>query len=115
MVLIRKGPGDYRVIGLVEVMWKVVIVILGRRFTAYIAFHDVFSGFWAGYGMDTASLKAKLPQQLAAMMEEIFYTIFLDLHKVYEALGWDRCLNILEVYGVVPWSRRILQEYWDRL
>ena len=28
--------------------------------------------------------------------------IFLDLHKVYDALDWDRCLEILEGYGVGP-------------
>ena len=31
VVLIPKGKGDYRGIGLVEVMWKVVAVILNRR------------------------------------------------------------------------------------
>ena len=34
VVLILKGKGDYRDIGLVEVMWKVVAVILNRRFTS---------------------------------------------------------------------------------
>ena len=28
------------------------------------------------------------------------YVIFLDLHKVYDALERDRCLDILEGYGV---------------
>ena len=36
VVLIPKGKKDYRGIGLVEVMWKVVAVILNRRFTASI-------------------------------------------------------------------------------
>ena len=33
VVLIPKGEKDYRGIGLVEVMWKVVAAILNRRFT----------------------------------------------------------------------------------
>ena len=36
VVLIPKGKKDYRGIGLVEVMWKVVAEILNRRFTASI-------------------------------------------------------------------------------
>ena len=41
VVLIPKGKGDYPGIGLVEVMWKVVAVILNRRLTSSITFHDV--------------------------------------------------------------------------
>ena len=41
VVLIPKGKGDYRGIGLVEVMWKLVAVVLNRRFTSSITFHDV--------------------------------------------------------------------------
>ena len=41
--------------------------------------------------------------------------IFLDLHKVYDALERSRCLEILEEYGVGPQARRLLQTYWRRL
>ena len=43
------------------------------------------------------------------------YVIFLDLHKVYDALDRSRCLEILEGYGAVPQTRRLLQKYWRRL
>ena len=33
------------------------------------------------------------------MREEFLYMIFLYIHKVYEALDRDRCLEILEGYG----------------
>ena len=36
VVLIQKGGSKYRGIGLVEVVWKAVAVILNRRFTASI-------------------------------------------------------------------------------
>ena len=62
-----EGKGDYRGIGLVEVMWKVVAVILNRRLTSSITFHDVLHGFRAGRGTGNATLEAKLLQQLAAM------------------------------------------------
>ena len=67
VVLIPKGKGDYWGIGLVEVMWKVVAVILNLRLTSSITFHDVLHGFRAGRGTGTATLEAKLLQQLAAM------------------------------------------------
>ena len=67
VVLILKGKGDYRGIGLVEVMWKVVAVILNRRLASSITFHDVLHGFRAGRGTGTATLEAKLLQKLAAM------------------------------------------------
>ena len=75
VVLILKGKGDYRGIGLVEVMWKVVAVILNRRLTSSITFHGVLHGFRAGRGTGTATLEAKLLQQLAAMREEVLYMI----------------------------------------
>ena len=69
VVLISKGKKDYRDIGLVEVMWKLVAVILNRRFTSSITYHDALHGFRAGRGTGTATLEAKLLQQLAAMRE----------------------------------------------
>ena len=115
VVLIPKGKKDYRVIVLVEVMWKVVAAILNRRFTAFITYHDFLHGFRAGRGTGTATLEAKLLQQLAALREEVLYVIFLDLHKAYEALDRSRCLEILEGYGVGPKARRLLVTYWHRL
>ena len=115
MILIPKGKGEYRGIGLVEVMWKVMAVILNRRLTSSITFHDVRHGFRAGRGTGTATLEAKLLQQLASMKEEVLYVIFLDLTKVYDALDRSRCLGILEGYGVGPGARRVLHNYWRRL
>ena len=67
-------------------MWKVVAAILNLRLTASITFHNFLHGFWAGRGTGTATLEAKLLQQLAALREEVLYVLFLDLHKVYDAL-----------------------------
>ena len=58
VVLIPKGKKDYRGIGLVEVMWKVVAAILNRRFTYSITYHDALHGFRAGRGTGTATLEA---------------------------------------------------------
>ena len=67
-------------------MWKVVAEILQRRLATSITYHDFLHVFRAGRGTRTATLEAKLLQQLAAMREEVLYVIFLDLHKAYDAL-----------------------------
>ena len=115
MVLIPKGEKDYRGIGLVEGMWKVVAEIVNFWITASITFHEFLQGFRAGSGTGTATLKAKLLQKLAALREEVLYMIFLDLHKAYAALDRSRCLKILEGYGVGPRACRILRTYWSWL
>ena len=112
VVLIPNGKTDYRGIGLMEVVWKVVTVILNRRFTAPITFYDVHRGFRAGSGTGTASLEAKLFQNLAAMREEVLYAIFLVLHKVCNALYRNRLMDILEGFIVGPRYHCILCEYW---
>ena len=96
VVLIPKGEGDYCDIGLVELMWKVVAENLNCRLTSSITFHDFLHGFWASRGTDTATLEAKLLQQLEALREEFLYMIFLDLKKAYDAFYRSRCLNVLE-------------------
>ena len=40
VVLITKGEGDYRVIGLVVVVWKVVAKIINCRLIASVAYHS---------------------------------------------------------------------------
>ena len=57
VVLIKKGGDDYHCIGLVEVMWKAVAVILNRHFTASIAYHDSLRRSQAGRNMGTSNLK----------------------------------------------------------
>ena len=80
MVLILKGDGrDLRGIGLVEVHWKTMIVILNRRFASVIHLHEVLHGFWAGRRTGTAALEYKLLQQITAMRKVVLYDIFLDL------------------------------------
>ena len=81
------------------------------RIQSHATLHD----FCTGRGTVAASLKAKLLQKLVDMMEEILYDIFLDLHKSYDTLDHDFCLNILLVYGVVSSALRLIQRYWGHL
>ena len=111
MFLIPKGVGNYYGIILVEAVWKLVTVVLNIRLTVFIAFHNILHGFMAVRGTGTASFEYKQLHQLAAMREEVLYVIFLNPHKAYVALDRDRCLDILEGYGMVPRYRHIHQEY----
>ena len=52
---------------------------------------------------------------LMDMREEVLYEIFLDIHKSYDTLDRDRCLDIMVVYGVGTQALRLLWRYWDRL
>ena len=113
VVLIPKGKGEFRGIGLVEVTWKVVAVILNRRLTAGLKFHDALHRLREGRGTGMATLYSKLLQHLAAMREEVLYVIFLDLTKAYDALDRSRSLEILKGYRVGDRVRRLLREYWD--
>ena len=115
VVLIPKGKGGYRTIVLVEVVWKVVAEIINLRLTASITYHGFLHVFRSGRGTGTATLKAKLLQQLAAMREEVMYVIFLDLKKVYDTFYRGICLEIPEGCGVGPQTCLVLRTYWDWL
>ena len=77
-------------------MWKVVAAILNCRLVASTTFHDFLHIFRVGRGTGTATLEAKLLQQLEALKEEILYVIFLNLHKAYDDLRRSMCLEILK-------------------
>ena len=81
VVLIPKGKGGVRGIGLVEVLWKAIVSLLNRQLTAVISFHDTLHGFRAGQGTANAALKAKLLQQLTPMWEAVLFEVFLYLRS----------------------------------
>ena len=69
VVLLPKGRGDYRGIGLLELLWKVVERIMDRQLNA-LPLHEVLHGCWNGRGTGTAILEAKLAQQPAHLKQE---------------------------------------------
>ena len=65
--MIPKLGEDFWGIGLVEVLFKMVVVILNLCLGASITLHDVLHNFRASRRIGTTSLEAKLIQHLTAM------------------------------------------------
>ena len=55
--------------------------LLNCRLTADISFYNTLHRFWVGQGTGTATLEAKLIQQITAMREEVLFKVFLDLWR----------------------------------
>ena len=80
VLLILKRVDEYPGIGIMEMVWKAVAVILNRLFTSSITYHNSLHGFWAGRSTGTATLEVKLLKHVLAMREAVLHTIFLYLH-----------------------------------
>ena len=85
IILLPKGGGDYRGIGLLDPFWKVVEKIMVAQFLS-IKFHDSLHGGLAKRGTGTATIEAKLHQSLAWRDQCPLYQIYVDLKKAYDAL-----------------------------
>jgi hypothetical protein len=110
IVLLSKGNGDYRGIGLLDPFWKVVEKIMVARF-ASIKFHDTLHGGLSKRGTGTATIEAKLHQSLAWRDQ---CQIYIDLKKAYDALDREQKLNILgRPYGVGPRMLALQKHFWD--
>jgi hypothetical protein len=112
IVLLPKGGGDYRGIGLLDPIWKVVAKVMVAQFSV-IKLHDCLHGGLPRRGTGTAIMEVKLQQQLAWVNQEPLYQIYLDLRKAYDALDWGRCLKILAGYGVGPSLLCLQKKFWD--
>ena len=85
VVLLPKGGGDYRGIGLLEPIWKLNEAIMDRRLNV-IEFHDCLHGYLPKRGTGTGTMEAKLAIQLAHLEQHPLYGIFVDLKKAFDAV-----------------------------
>ena len=81
MVIIPKGRGEYRGVGLIEVIWKVYALIINNRIRAAITLHDALQGFRKGGGTGTATVEEKLTQNIAGIFHELLLQVLLDVQK----------------------------------
>jgi hypothetical protein len=77
-------------------------------------FHPCFHGGLPECGMGTATIEAKLAQQLAWMEQESLYQVFVDLRNAYDHLDNERCLAIMTGYGVGPKLLCLQAKFWDQ-
>ena len=94
-IILPKCRGKYRGIGLVEVIWKVIAIIIYQRLADSIGFHDILHGFRAWKVTVTVSLEAKIFQHITGLRKEVLYEIFLYLRNTYCTLDWGHALEIL--------------------
>ena len=113
VVLLPKGNGDYRGIGLMEISWKVIESIINWGIADKVNFYDALHGFRVRRGTGTACIETKLLQQLSKMVQKTLHFIFLDLRKAYDTVDKERLLEILEGYGVGPNVLGLHKFYWD--
>jgi hypothetical protein len=113
IVLLPKGGGDFRGIGLLDPCWKVVEKLMVCRM-AIIEFHPSLHGKLPKRGTGTATIEAKLAQQLAWMEQEPLYQVFVDLRKAYDHLDREWCIEIMIGYGVGPKLLRLQIQFWNQ-
>ena len=113
MDLIPEGKGEFWCIGLIEVAWKVCAEVVNCRLKRSVVLHDALHGFRVGQGMGTATLEAKLDQQLSRLVQKPLFQVFLDICKVYASLVRVRQIKVLRGYGMRTNLARLLKSYWD--
>ncbi len=112
VLVIPKGGGDYRGIGLLEPIWKVIVWVMDNCLEA-IALRDSLHGCCSGRGTRTVVIKAKLTQQLAHIEQAPFYGVFIDLKKAFNTMDREHCLLILEGRGAGPNMHRLIRHFLD--
>ena len=114
VVLLPKDSGGVCGIGLVEVIWKVISLVINRRLLNSMTFHNSLHRCLPRRGTDTAIIEAKLVQQLVLCKQLPLYEIFIDLKKAFDMLDHDRALDILEGYGIGLRMLYLLRSYWTQ-
>ena len=113
MILLPKRNGEYRGIGLVEVIWKIITTIINSRLRTAISLHDALHGFRKVSGLGTATVETKLAQQLSVICHEPLFQVFLNVKKAYDPLDRTRCMEILWGYGFWKNLWGILERFWE--
>ena len=86
VILLPKGRCEYQGIGLVGVLWKVISIIIDRRLAESIELYDFLHMFRVWRGTFTATLEAKILQEIMGMRKEVLYEIFIVLHKANDSI-----------------------------
>jgi hypothetical protein len=113
LVLIPKpNSRDYRGIGLLEIIRKLMTAIIDNRLRSTIEFQDEIHRFRKSRGTGTAILCNKLLCQQSNMEGKPLKQIYIDLSKAYNTLDRKTTLKILEHYGVGKRTKNLLESFW---
>ena len=112
MSLILKGKGEYRIIGIFEVAWKVCTAVVNCWLKRDVVLQDALHGFRGVQGTGTATLEAKLAQQLVGPEHYPLLKVFLDIRKEYDSLDRDQCIEVMIGYGMGPNLTCLLKSNW---
>ena len=66
-------------------------------------------------GTGTATLEAKLAQQLAGLAHELLFQVILDVRKAYDSLDRGQCMEILLGYGMGKRMACLIANFCDNL
>ena len=100
------------IVGLLEVIWKVVEAVIDTWIKTVVQFHDVLHRFFSGRGARTAIMELKIAQELASVDQDPILLVFLDLSKAYNNLYNVWLLKKLAGYGGGPKIQGLLAEFW---
>ena len=67
-------------------IFKVISIIIDRCLEESIELHDVVQMFRVWRGTGTATLEAKILQEITGMQKEVLYEIFISIHKANDSL-----------------------------
>ena len=70
MVLLQKGKGSYRDIGIVELLCKLCSVVVNCSMKRSAVLHDTLHEFIEGRGVGKATLEAKMEKQLSGFAHD---------------------------------------------
>ena len=80
-----------------------------------VTLHDALHGFRMGRGTGTATLEAKLAHQLARIIQELLFQVFLYVRKVCNSMDRGWCMYILRGYGMGQNTARLIAHHWESL
>ena len=115
MVMLPKGEGYFRGIGLVVVIWNVFTSMIYNCLCSATMIHDALHGFRQGWGTGTYTLKEKLALKLTGICHENLLQVFLDVRKAHkhDLIEWTRYMEVLKGYGLGSKLKRLLQQFWE--
>ena len=73
--MISKGNGEYHIIGLVEVIWKIIDTKIDQHMEDSIYLHDVLHSFRSQIRTGMNTLEVKTLQKIVGMRKYVLYEI----------------------------------------